>query len=250
MRFDKAWIVASKDIEEFKKNRYVLWSLVGMPIILALAPMLSLLIPLLIAPESASGSGILELIALLSAFTLPLLIMIPAITPSIIASYSFVGEKVNRSLEPLLATPTTDLELLIGKGMAAFIPTMIGTYAAFLIDIVIIDLVTYPLLGFLLVPNPSWILGMLLLAPGFCILSIEANVLVSSRMSDVRAAQQVGGLIVMPLLVIYFGSLTNFFPLNTINMLILSAIVLASAGILGRFTKRIFDREEILTKWR
>ena len=250
MRFDKAWIVASKDIEEFKKNRYVLWTLVGMPVILALLPVLSLIIPLLIASPSVSSSGMLELVALLSAFTLPLLIMIPAISPSIIASYSFVGEKVNRSLEPLLATPTTDLELLIGKGMAAFIPTMIGTYAAFVIDITIIDLVTYPLVGFLLVPNLSWMLGMLLLAPGFCILSIEANVLISSRMNDVRAAQQVGGLIVMPLIVIYFGSLTNFFPLNPINILILSAVILGSTVILGRFTRRIFDREEILTKWR
>lgn len=250
MRLNKAWIVATKDIEEFKKNRFVLWSLVGMPIIIALVPMFSLITPFLITQESISSSEMLELTTLLSAFTLPLLIMIPAITPSIIASYSFVGEKVNRSLEPLLATPTTDLELLIGKGMAAFIPTMIGTYVAFIIDIVAIDLVTYPLLGFLLVPDLTWILGMLLLAPGFCILSIETNVLVSSRMTDVRAAQQVGGLIVIPLLAIYFGSLTNFFPLNTINMLVLTAIVLASAGILGCFTRRIFDREEILTKWR
>ena len=157
---------------------------------------------------------------------------------------------MNRSLKPLLATPTTDLELLVGKGAAVFIPTMIGTYAAFLIDIIIIDLVTYPILGFLLVPNLLWILAMFLLSPGFCILSIEANVLVSSRMSDIRAAQQVGGLVVMPLILVYFGSLTNFFPLNTLNMLILSAVILGSVVLLGSFTKRIFEREEILTKWR
>lgn len=250
MRLYKAWIVASKDMEEFKRNRYVLWTLIGMPVIFALLPILSLLIPLLITSQPVSNSGMLELLSLLSAFTLPLLIMIPAITPSIIASYSFVGEKVNRSLEPLLATPTTDLELLVGKSLAAFIPTIIGTYAAFTIDIIIIDLVTYPILGFLLVPDLPWVLAMLLLAPGFCILSIEANVLVSSRMSDIRAAQQVGGIVVLPLILIYFGSLMNFFPLNTLNMLILSAVILGSVVLLGSFAKRIFEREEILTKWR
>ena len=77
MRFYKAWIVASKDMEEFKRTRYVLWTLIGMPIILALLPVLSLIIPLLIAPQSTSNSGMLELLSLLPAFTLPLLIMIP-----------------------------------------------------------------------------------------------------------------------------------------------------------------------------
>ncbi len=249
MRFSKAWIVALKDMDEFKRNRYILWTLVGMPLVLALLPVLSLLIPLLLASESIGGS-MLELIMLLSAFTLPLLVMTPAITPSIIASYSFVGEKVNRSLEPLLATPTTDMELLVGKSLAAFVPTMIGSYAAFVLDIVLIDLATYPILGFLLVPDLSWVVAMLLLSPGICILSIEANVLISSRMSDVRAAQQVGGLVLLPLVLIYFGSLTNIFPLNPTNMLVISAIILVSVALLGSFTRRIFQREEILTKWR
>ncbi len=250
MRFYKAWIVASKDLDEFKKNRYVLWSLVFMPVIFAIIPILSLLIPLLTASQSLGGSAVLELVSFLSAFMLPLLIMIPAITPSVVASYSFVGEKVNRSLEPLLATPTTDMELLVGKGAAVFIPTMIGTYGAFVVDMIAIDALTYPIVGFLLVPTLPWILSMLLLCPGFCILGIEANVLVSSRMSDVRAAQQVGGVVILPLLLVYFGSLSNVFPLNTLNTLILSVIILSSAAVLSSFTKRIFEREEILTRWK
>jgi hypothetical protein len=46
---------------------------------------------------------------------LMIFIIVPATLPTIIASYSIVGEKNNRSLEPLLATPTTDGELLAGK---------------------------------------------------------------------------------------------------------------------------------------
>src|ERR1700761_3073249 len=44
--------------------------------------------------------------------------------PASIASYSLVGEKVERSLEPLLATPATDSEILLGKTVAALVPPL------------------------------------------------------------------------------------------------------------------------------
>ena len=53
--------------------------------------------------------------------------LIPAVLPTIIASYTLVGEKINKSLEPLLATPTTDLELLGGKSLSIFVPTMLAS---------------------------------------------------------------------------------------------------------------------------
>jgi hypothetical protein len=127
---------------------------------------------------------------------------------------------------------------------------MIGTYAAFVADIIIIDLVAYPIFGYLIVPDLAWIVGMLLLAPAICIVSIEANVLISSRMSDVRTAQQVGGLIILPIFLVFFGTLTNIFPLTPINMLILSAIVLGIDFVLGTTAIKVFQREEILTKWK
>ena len=50
-------------------------------------------------------------------------VIIPVVLPSIMGSYSIVGEKIEKSLEPLLATPTTDGELLLGKSLATFLPT-------------------------------------------------------------------------------------------------------------------------------
>ena len=250
MRLLRAWIVAEKDLDEFKRNRFIMTTLFGMPIILSLTPILSFLTPMVIYPTAIGDAEKLALIGMLPRFTLPLLIMIPTITPSIIASYSFVGEKTNRSLEPLLATPTSDEELLIGKSLAVFIPTMLGTFGGFIVDIVLLDWAAYPLFGRFVVPDLSWAIAMLLLSPGFCILSIEANVLVSSRMNDVRAAQQIGGLVVMPVMLIYFGSLTNFFPLAPGNMLIIFSIAVVTVLLLGSITKRVFQREEILTKWR
>lgn len=249
MRIEKAWIVAAKDMEEFKKNRYILATMIGMPAIMAITAPITFLLPILMGAPLNDPEGFALLMMLLD-FTLPFLCMIPGINPSIIASYSLVGEKVNKSMEPLLATPTTDLELLLGKSLAAFIPTMLGTYAAFLADIIIIDWASYPIFGYLVVPDLSWIIGMLLLSPVICVVSIEANILISSRMSDVRAAQQIGGLVILPLLLVFFGTMSNIFPLTPINMLILSAIALGVAFVLGTTAIKVFQREEILTKWK
>ena len=71
------------------------------------------------------------------------LVVISAFLPSIIASYSFVGEKIEKSLEPLLATPTTDGELLLGKSLAAFIPCIAVTYFGAAISASIIDFWSY-----------------------------------------------------------------------------------------------------------
>ena len=50
-----------------------------------------------------------------------LFLLIPLAVPVTIASYSIVGEKTTRALEPLLATPASTAEIILGKGLAAAI---------------------------------------------------------------------------------------------------------------------------------
>jgi len=248
MRLEQVWIITRKDFLEFRRNRYVFWTLIGMPIIFSLlGPVILLAVPF--SDPSLEGE-VEQILPLLMGMILFMLSLVPAIVPTIVASHSFVGEKVNRSLEPLLATPTTDSELLFGKILAAFLPTMAGTYIAFAINIIAIDLILLPVVGQLLLPNLSWVIAMFFFAPAIGITSIEANVLVSSRMSDVRAAQQVGGLIVMPVVLLFVGSLINVFAITPVNMLILSSIFGLTAFALFQVSRRLFQREKILTKWK
>jgi len=249
LNFNQVWIIARKDFDEFRRNRYVFWSLIGMPLMFSvIGPLMLLSVPL--SDSSMEGAEGKEVLNILLAMILFYLALIPGIIPSIVASYSFVGEKINRSMEPLLATPTTDDELLIGKSLAVFIPTMVGTFVAFLVNIIVIDIILFPTFGGIYAPNLSWIIVMFLLAPTICIAAIEANVLVSSRMKDVRAAQQVGGLIVMPLMLLLFGSVTGVFPLTPLNLLIMSLGFIAVAFALFVVARRLFQREKILTQWK
>lgn len=94
-----------------------------------------------------------------------ILVILPLVTlPTIIASYSIVGEKNNKSLEPILASPTTDGELLLGKVLSAFVPSMTSTLGAVVVGRAIIN-VFLSQLGEPLLPNLTWVLGVLLLAP-------------------------------------------------------------------------------------
>jgi len=76
-------------------------------------------------------------------------------------------------LEPLLATPTSDFELLIGKGLGAFVPAMAATFASFAGLVAVVDLLTFQLFGYLLRPNLLSAVVLLVYAPLVCILSIS-----------------------------------------------------------------------------
>jgi len=342
MRFDKIWTVAAKDIAEFRTNRYIMFSLVLMPLLMAVILPVVYIMPLTILGDDTPGqpydldlnpseivrnqdlnnvtiterkiencnitnavllsceiescylkrtvihasyiansssfesmiiesnllnvntqkTGLIKSVEIgeqsekaevLETFIDGLLmffIMIPAILPTIIASYSIVGEKLNRSLEPLLATPTTDLELLMGKGLSIFLPTMLVTWVSLVPFVILIDLISRPVLGYYPLPNITWALGVFILAPLFCLLSIFSNVLISSRVNDVRASQQIGSLVVLPVVAFFIVIIAGMVTLSLLNMLIFILLVsFLVAGILYIAT-RIFRREEILVRWR
>ena len=194
-------------------------------------------------------SEIDQVLPLMFNMVLMIFIIIPATLPTIIATYSIVGEKNNRSLEPLLATPTSDGELLAGKIFSSFLPSMGSTYLAFTLGVVLLDAVLIPKVGYPLLPNLTWILSMVFLAPTACLMSVLACVLVSSKVSDVRAAQQLGGFIVMPVVVLMLGVLSGFIFLSPVMIVVFAGIYAGLDLGLFYFAKAIFNREKILTKW-
>jgi ABC-type Na+ efflux pump permease subunit len=194
-------------------------------------------------------SDIDQVLPMMFNMVLMIFIIVPATLPTIIATYSIVGEKNNRSLEPLLATPTTDGELLAGKIFSAFIPSMGSTFLAFSLGVLLLDVVLIPKVGYPLLPNLTWILSILLLAPTACLMSVLACVLVSSKVSDVRAAQQLGGFIVMPVVVLMLGVLSGFIFLSPVMIFIFSGLYGGIDLGLFYFARAIFNREKILTQW-
>ncbi len=248
MRLSRSWIIALKDFKIFLKKKNIIYSILVVPLIV------SFLFPVVIVLEGHSngGSGIpaSELPILLPAFSFFYLILAGMI-PTAIASYSLIGEKVEKSLEPLLVTPTTDSEILLGKGIAAFLPPIGAILGAATIFMVLMDLVTHGTLGYYFFPNWNAAIILFLMVPLAVVMSVEWNVIVSARVSDVRIAQQIGILLILPFGAIYVAGELNLIQLSsTITLLIIAGILLLVDLLLLYVAKATFQREEILTKWK
>jgi hypothetical protein len=76
------------------------------------------------------------------------------------------------------------------------------------------------------------------------------SVFATARVSDVRAASQLGSLMFLPFLGIYLAGEIGLISLGTNNLLIISAVLAALDLVLFRISTATFRREEILTKWK
>ncbi len=195
---------------------------------------------------SDTETAILLLLNILLIF----FILIPTVIPTVVASYTIVGEKINRSLEPLLATPTTDLELLVGKAASIFIPCVLVTWAVFLPFVIIVNTITEPALGYSPMPDAIWVAGVFLLSPMVCGMSILSNVIISSRVTDVRSAQQLGSLVVLPIVALFLIMALGLIPLTALNIVVLALVVLIIDLAMLNLARRTFRREEILVNWK
>lgn len=149
-----------------------------------------------------------------------------------------------------MATPITDSELLFGKSIAAFIPCMEATYVGTAIFVAIIDFWSVSNVWTYLLSNPYWAIVMGVVTPLACILSFEANVIISSRVNDIKAAQQTGGFIILPIILLMILASTNTSISNTLLALGMSDALAIADIALFFLSKATFEREKILTKWK
>lgn len=178
-----------------------------------------------------------------------LLLMIPEFATMAIATYSVIGEKRARSLEPLLATPITTAELLVAKCLTAAIPGTGITWVLFGLSAAAAWFLTSAEVARLAM-NGNTLLLMFVVAPLVALLGSSLGVIASSRASDARSAQQIGLVVILPLLGLMILQLGGVYRM-TPEAILASAGVLAAANLLVlRMGVLLFRREVILTRWR
>ncbi len=239
--------VARKDLRVAWHRRGIRASLVLFPLLVAVG--LNLVIRSAVLPKIGTTAPADLLPRLLTAF-LFFFVIGSATLPTAIAAYSFVGEKVERSLEPLLATPVSDFDVLLGKALAALVPSVVAVWLGGIIFIVFADRQTSGRLGVTYLPDAtSWIiLG--LVVPLSALVSVLVSVLISVRSTDTRSAQQGASLIVIPFVAIYILAEVGVVTLDPTGMLVIAGILAAADVVLFVLARAAFDREEILTRWR
>ena len=268
MNFVRVLAVLRRDFQEIIKSRGLLLAIFLPTLFITLLPLVTLFFlgPLM---ESEAGTdprdfarmlsmmpelqnwtiGEIAIYVILEQF-LTFFLMMPLIISLSIAAQSIVGEKQNKSLEPLLATPIKTAELLLAKSLAAMIPALFATWLAFVIFIFGARVLISSERVFLALMNPKWFVAMGILAPLLALLSVSMAVVLSSRVNDSRAVQQIGGFIVLPIVLLGVAQTVGLLLLNATTFVIGAIVVAVIDVLILRLGVRVFQREKILTQWK
>ena len=231
-----AWVVLRREIRDTLRD----WRIV--------VPIVILVVGFPFLANFAANRGLAFVnqygAALIIERLLPFMMLVVGFFPSsfslVIALETFVGEKERRSLESLLATPLTDLQLYVGKLLAATIPPVLASY---------LGMVTYLLLMGLTLdwwPPISLLLVSMTLSTVQSLVMVSGAVIVSSQSTSVRAANLLASFIIIPmafLLQAEAGLL--LFADYTVLWLIALCLIVVNI-LLIRLGIRVFNREQLL----
>ena len=272
MNWHIIWNIALKDWKEVLRNRMT-WTpslivplifVVVLPLVITLLPqfvnltnasmnadldvMLNALPPSLHAEISGMDPNQMMIVLTLGFMFAPLFLIMPLMIASIIGSDSIVGEKERKTLEALLYTPATDRELYLAKVLSAFLPAVLIAWVSFAVYTVVTNVAGMPIMGRVWFPLPHWWALILWVAPAVAALGMSVIVMVSSRVSTFMAAQQISGLLVLPIVLLVIGQLSGVVYFGVELVLLLGAVIwLLDAALLWLGVKQ-FSRSALMVR--
>jgi ABC-type transport system involved in multi-copper enzyme maturation permease subunit len=227
--------IFGKELREYRRSRSVLVSLAIFPLIFLIQPIVVVfIVPASKAAQLGHGHVLLYMLAL------------PVLTPAMLAAYAIAGERAQGTLEPILTTPIRREEFLLGKALAVLAPSIGIAYAVFAFFLAFVALFADPAVASAILQGPD-ILAQVLFTPLLAAFSVWVGIAISTRSSDVRVAQQLSLLGILPV-----GAATSLIAFNvihsTLSLAIGLAMLLLLANALGwRIVASMFDRERLLT---
>lgn len=175
-----------------------------------------------------------------------LFLLIPVMTTGIIGAGSFVGEKERKTMESLLYTPITIKELFIAKTAGVAIPAYFITLISSIAFGIIMNIGEWIYFGRMIFPNLKWILLILWVCPAITLLGLSFMVLISAKAKTFQDAQQMSGLIVLPIIFVFIGQMTGLFLLNEAILFGVGALLYVLDYVLMRNATRTFVPEKLV----
>ena len=250
-------LILRKELLELRRSPVLLLSMISLPATVVVVPVGLLAWLVKAAPEQAlafvtdvygvHADGLQAgVAAVLARNWLPMFLVLPIFLPILLAAQSIGGERERRTLEPLLATRVGTLSIILGKSIAALVPAIVITWIAAALFCLGIDVV----IGKPVLPDGAWLFGTLVLSPLLALFGNAMAVVVSARVLDPRAAQNLAATTVLPLLGLLVVQLAGRIALGPRFYLLLGLAVAAADVALVFIAVRLFDRERLLTQWR
>lgn len=227
--------IVRKELREYRRNRSLIVGMAIFPLIFTVQP----LVAVLMLSTSASGS-------LSHEHVLLYMLGIPVFVPVIVAATAVAGERQQGTLEPVLTTPIRREELLLGKALAALIPSVAVAYVVYAVFLAGVVLLAQPTVASALIRGPD-LLAQVIFTPLLACWTIWVGIGVSARSSDARVAQQLGVVASLPAVFVVVLVAFNVIP-ATLPIAVGAAALLIALDVLGwRIVSRLFDRERLIT---
>lgn len=228
--------VVKKEMREYRRNGNVfIYATAVLPLVFLIQPLVEAF------TLSARASTVLH-----HEHSLIYMLAIPVLVPAALSAYSVVGERTQGTLEPLLSTPVRREELLLGKAVAAFAPSVVVAYAVFGLYVAIVELFADPKVASAIVQGPD-LAAQLVFTPLLAAWSIWVGIALSTRVTDPRTSQQLSILASLPTVAV-----TSLIAFNVITPGLkvalgfgIALLVLIRVG--WRVASALFDRERLVT---
>ena len=224
-----------KELREYRRNGFIVLTMAVIPLIFLIQP---LVVVFALPASTATELGHEHLLLYMLG--------IPAIVPASVAAYAVVGERQQGTLEPVLTTPIRREEFLLGKALAALVPSVAIAYAVYAVFLACVGLFAHPAVASALIRGPD-LLAQLLFTPLLAGWSIWVGIAISARSSDFRVAQQLGMLVSLPPAVVAALIAFNVIHASLGLALGLTAVLLLLVGLGWGIMSATFDRERLMT---
>ena len=250
MALYKSMLVAKADLKMAMKVTYVKFGLIGVG---AIGPIMMIsIVALMVLGDPVVGLLILPSI---TAMMDPLLGMMAIMPAALISANALVGEREMNTLEPLLNTPLTDRELLVGKLLSSFIPSMV----LLLGSIIVTEIATFIILmsvgaPLILVPGLPGLFLLLTAGPIMIIAIVSVMILISGKVKRVYEAYQTSGAFILIFMIpmmlpMMTMDASGFVDLNSVwtTNIITIMLALVIAAITWSLAVRRFNRDTMIS---
>ncbi len=211
----KAMLVARTDLKMALQVRYVKLSLIAMG---ALGPFIVLFLIGLMAAAVPLGAEYDVLMSIFPQIGSTMIAMFSVIPATMIAANALVGEREQNTLEAILSTPLTDRELLLGKTLSSFIPSIVlllsGTAAVMIGTTVEFFFAHKP---WMMIPGVEGLFVILAAAPLVILAAVSINILISGKVKRVYEAYQSSGVVILVLMIPMFIPIIGLNPSGVPN---------------------------------
>jgi ABC-type Na+ efflux pump permease subunit len=230
--------VVRKELAEFRRNRLIVVTASILPVVFLISPTASIL-----AIHASASSALLSKRVGYSLF-LPL--VVPLFVPATMSAYSVVGEREQGTLEPVLSTPISRVELLLGKAVAIFLPAVAVAYITFGVFLAIVALFADAPVAAAMWRAPQ-LPAEVLFIPLLAAWAIWVGLAISSQVTETRVAQQLSVLASLPpLALISLMSFQVITPSFGLAAALAGGLLAIDSGACF-LVARLFDRERLVT---